>query len=185
MALVVFLRGVNVGGHRRFRPSILCQKLGHLRMINIGAAGTFVVRRAISRTKLRSEIAKHFPFELQMIICDGREIRRCRWKHRTIDAAGRSTIRFVSILSRRPRMNPTLPIRIPERGRWFLRVLAREGRFVFGVYRRDLRVISYLGKLDRFFGVPLTTRNWNTIETIVNALGAAKRPETIKTAVSM
>ena len=45
MALVVFLRGVNVGGHRTFRPAALVKDLAHLDAVNIGAAGTFVIRR--------------------------------------------------------------------------------------------------------------------------------------------
>lgn len=40
MALVVLLRGVNVGGHRTFRPTMLTEELKHLDAINIGAAGT-------------------------------------------------------------------------------------------------------------------------------------------------
>jgi hypothetical protein len=35
-----------------------------------------------------------------------------------------------------------------------------------------MKVISYLGKVDRLFGVPITTRNWNTITTIAEVLGA-------------
>jgi uncharacterized protein (DUF1697 family) len=42
MALVVFLRGVNVGGHRTFRPSILARELSDYGVVNVGAAGTFV-----------------------------------------------------------------------------------------------------------------------------------------------
>jgi hypothetical protein len=45
MALVVFLRGVNVGGHRTFRRSTLTEQLKHLDAVNIGAAGTFVIRQ--------------------------------------------------------------------------------------------------------------------------------------------
>ena len=47
MALVVFLRGVNVGGHRSFRPTTLAEQLKHLDAVNIGAAGTFVIRQPI------------------------------------------------------------------------------------------------------------------------------------------
>ena len=43
MALVVFLRGVNVGGHRTFRPSVLAQQLRGYSRVNVGAAVTFVV----------------------------------------------------------------------------------------------------------------------------------------------
>src|SRR6185295_12228721 len=45
MAVVVFLRGVNVGGHRRLRPSVLAKELERLDVVSIGAAGTFVVRK--------------------------------------------------------------------------------------------------------------------------------------------
>jgi uncharacterized protein (DUF1697 family) len=55
-----------------------------------------------------------------------------------------------------------------------LKILARDNRFVFGVYRRHMKVISYLGTLDRIFGVPATTRNWNTITTIARVLGQAR-----------
>ena len=51
-----------------------------------------------------------------------------------------------------------------------LKILARDNRFVFGVYRRHMKVISYLGTFDRLFGVPVTTRNWNTITAIAREL---------------
>ena len=51
-----------------------------------------------------------------------------------------------------------------------MNVLACEGRFVVGMYRRDMKVIGYLGALDRLFGVPLTTRNWNTLTAIAKVL---------------
>ena len=44
MALVVFLRGVNVGGHKAFQPTVLARALAALDVKSIGAAGTFVVR---------------------------------------------------------------------------------------------------------------------------------------------
>ena len=50
MALVVFLRGVNVGGHKTFRPAALARELAALDLVNVGAAGTFVVRAAIGQT---------------------------------------------------------------------------------------------------------------------------------------
>lgn len=54
MALVAFLRGINVGGHRSFRPSVLAKQLAHYDVVSIGATGTFVIRRPITRTKLRA-----------------------------------------------------------------------------------------------------------------------------------
>ena len=51
-----------------------------------------------------------------------------------------------------------------------MRVIASMHRFVLGLYRRDMKTITYLGHLDKLFGVPATTRNWNTIEAIVRVL---------------
>jgi hypothetical protein len=83
----------------------------------------------------------------------------------------------VSVLSRLPRSGPRLPLTLPSGGYWLLKVLARDGRFVLGLYRRHLKVIGYLGRLDRLFGAPVTTRNWNTIVAIAKALdgGATSR----------
>jgi hypothetical protein len=35
-----------------------------------------------------------------------------------------------------------------------------------------MKVISYLGTVDRLFGVPITTRNWKTITAVAKVLGA-------------
>ena len=39
MALIVFFRGINVGGHRAIRPSVLAKELGIYDAVNVGAAG--------------------------------------------------------------------------------------------------------------------------------------------------
>lgn len=84
-------------------------------------------------------------------------------------------VRFASFLSRAPREAPSAPISFPSTGRWLLRILARENRFVVGLYRRHVKVIGYLGTLDRVFGVPVTTRNWNTSTAIARVLEDAPR----------
>ena len=58
----------------------------------------------------------------------------------------------------------------PSRGRWLLKILARQNRFILGMYRRHMKVIGYLGVLDRLYGVPVTTRNWNTMVAIAEVL---------------
>jgi uncharacterized protein (DUF1697 family) len=172
VALVVLLRGVNVGGHRTFRPAVLAEQLKHLDAVNIGAAGTFVVRQPISRARLRGEVARRLPFDAQITICQGREIVSLMSRDFFSGHPVRPDIvRFVSVLSRSPRSVPSAPMSFPSTGDWLVRILAREKRFVVGLYRRHMKVISYLGTLDRVFGVPVTTRNWNTITAIAKVLG--------------
>jgi len=167
MALVVLLRGVNVGGHRTFRPTVLARRLASLDVVNVGAAGTFVVRRPVARARVRAEFASRLPFETEIMVCEGRELLALTAR----DFFGRSpaprdAIRFVSVLSRVPRSVPPLPMSLPPRGPWLLKVLARDGRFVVGLHRRQMRAIGVLGTLDRLFGAPVTTRNWNTITAV-------------------
>ena len=171
MALVVLLRGINVGGHRTFRPTTLCEQLKHLDAVNIGAAGTFVIRKRITKSRLREELVRRLPFDSEIVVCQGREILEMIAMNPFAGQRARpDVVRFVSALSGRARATPRLPMQLPARGTWLLKVLARDDRFVYGMYRRHMKVIGYLGALDRLFGVPVTTRNWNTITAIATVL---------------
>jgi uncharacterized protein (DUF1697 family) len=175
MALVVFLRGVNVGGHRTFRPSLLANELSDLDLVNIGAAGTFVVRNRISQAKLRAELAKRLPFETEIVICKGNDVLELQSANPFGgQAAGPNIIWFVSILAKSGRPLPSIPFSLPSGDEWSLKVLAIQYRFVLGLYRREMKAIRYLGQLDKLFGVLATTRNWNTITAIARILQTAE-----------
>jgi len=66
------VRGVNVGGHRAFRPAALAEQLKHVGAVNIGAAGTFVIRQPMAPTRLRAELACRLPFETEIVTCPDR-----------------------------------------------------------------------------------------------------------------
>src|ERR1700740_727852 len=76
MALIVFLRGVNVGGHRTFRPSSIARELSDFDVVNVGAAGTFVVRKPGSRAKFRAALLRKLPFDAEIMMCDARDLIR-------------------------------------------------------------------------------------------------------------
>src|SRR5687768_6604684 len=176
MALIVFLRGVNVGGHRTFRPSILARELSTYDVINVGAAGTFIVRKPGSRAKFRAALRRKLPFEAQVALCDGRDLIRLETENPFGTRPSRpDMIRFVSILTKAGRGRPSLPSTLPPDGEWLVRVVGSTNRFVFGEYRRHMRTITFLGQLDKLFGVPVTTRSWTTISTIVRVLRETKR----------
>lgn len=171
MALVVFLRGLNVGGHRRLRPKELASALQHLDVVNVGAAGTLVVRRPIRPAELRREIARRLPFEAELAICAGRDVLRLVSSAPFEGVRVRpDVVRFVSVLVRPARAAPPLPLRLPAVGPWLVTVRARDGRFVLGVHRRQMKAIGYLGRLDRLFGAPATTRGWSTVAAVARVL---------------
>ena len=171
MALVVFLRGVNVGGHRTFRPTKLAEALQHLGAVNIGAAGTLVIRQRMTQAQVRAEVARNLPFVAEIVVCQGRDIASLISNDPFEGQSVRGgVVRFVSVLSQQPRLTPSTPMRFPSGGPWLMKILARRNRFVIGMYRRHMKVIGFLGALDRLYGVPMTTRNWNTIAAIAKVL---------------
>ena len=175
MAHVVFLRGVNVGGHRVFRPSGLPAQLPELRLVNIGAAGTLVVRQRIGQAALRRTLARCLPFDAEIIICSAEQVLNLLGSSIFASQPMRpAVVRFVTVLSRPPDVLPQLPVEFRHGRRWLVKLLGRVDRFVFGVYRRDMRTIGYLGRIDRLFDVPATTRNWNTFGRIAEALKAPR-----------
>ena len=171
MALMVFLRGVNVGGHRTFRPATLAKQLSAYEVVNVGAAGTFVVRKPGSRAKFLADLRRRLPFETEIILCDGRDLLRL---HDANPFANEPTspdvTRFVSMLSKACRLKPALPVSIPAESDWLVRIIAVQHPFVLGEYRRHMKTIGYLYGIDKLFGMPGTIRNWNTITAIVRLL---------------
>jgi len=170
MALVVLMRGVNVGGHKTFRPSALAKELSQFDVVNISAAGTFVVRKPISQTRLRAELLRRLPFNAEVMICSDREILNLASANPFRDEdADKNIVRFVSVLARRRRI-PSVPLSFPSDGEWLLKVIEVRERFVLGLYRRQMKVLSCFSKLEKQIGAPVTTRNWNTINAIVKIL---------------
>jgi len=84
--------------------------------------------------------------------------------------SGPDITRFVNVLHKPIRPPFPLPLSLPSADDWLLKVLAVENRFVVGLYRRQMKAISYLGKVEKMLGVPATNRNWNTIEKVVKIL---------------
>ena len=177
MPSVVFLRAVNVGGTNRCQPALIAKGLAKFGVVNIGAVGTFVVREDVSESALRAAIGKKLPFKCEIMICPARDIIKLTSKdpfsHEPpvrLGPSGPDITRFVSVLHKRPRALPALPLNLPSDDDWLLKVIAIQDRFVLGMYRREMKAISYLGKIEKLLGVPGTIRNWNTIEKVAKIL---------------
>ena len=168
---VVFLRAVNVGGTNRCRPALIAKELAKFDIVNIGAVGTFVVRKEVSKSVLHAAIAKKLPFKCEIMICSARAIVKLASKDPfSRHPSGPNITRFVNVLHKPLRAAPPLPLSLPSDDDWLLKIIAIQDRFVLGVYRRQMKAIGYLGKIEKQLGVPATTRNWNTIEKVVKIL---------------
>jgi uncharacterized protein (DUF1697 family) len=173
MASVVFLRAVNVGGTNRCQPALIAKKLAKFGVVNIGAVGTFVVREDVSESALRAAIAKKLLFKCEIMICPARNVIKLASKDPfSGQPSGSNITRFVSVLAKRLRAPPPLPLSLPSDDDWLLKIIAIQDKFALGLCHRQMKAISYLGKIEKQFGVPVTTRNWNTIEKVVKILRA-------------
>jgi uncharacterized protein (DUF1697 family) len=72
---------------------------------------------------------------------------------------------YVAFLAARPRRTPALPLRLPD-----------DGLEAFALRRHDVLLVSHRVRgrfgfpnnfVEREFGVPATTRNWNTVAKLV------------------
>ena len=128
MPCVVFLRAVNVGGANRCQPALLAKQLSKFGVINIGAVGTFVVRKHVSESVLREKIAvqlaKAFGVKCEIMICPARDIIKLSSKDPFSEQpSGPNITRFVSVLAKRPHAPPPLPLSLPSDEDGFLRLL--------------------------------------------------------------
>jgi hypothetical protein len=174
--LIVFVRGINVGGHRTFRPSVLARELRAHDVVNVGAAGTFVVRKPGSLARFLARLRRKLPFEAVVASCGAGDLYRLEMEDPFgAEAPSRDVVRFVSVLSKAGRRRHPLPIAIPQDGEPFVQVIGSRGRLLFGVYRRHMKTIAHLGRIDELFGAPATTRSWSTILSVLRILRAASQ----------
>jgi uncharacterized protein (DUF1697 family) len=152
----------------------VAKELQRFDVVNVGATGLFVVRNPGSGQTFRSELVGRLPFDTQVVVCEGADVlaleSRSPFQRITVDP---DHVRFVSILTGPVRGRlPAMPFGIPSNDDWYVRIIGRKGQFVFGVYRRHMKTILYLGQIDKALGAPVTTRNWNTIDAVLKILKA-------------
>jgi uncharacterized protein (DUF1697 family) len=63
---------------------------------------------------------------------------------------------------------PPLPLEQPAGAKWEARIVVVTGRFALSVRRLGQTYSNAV--VEKHLGVPATTRNWNTIETIREVL---------------
>jgi uncharacterized protein (DUF1697 family) len=173
MALVAFLRGANVGGHRKFQPAALAREMAEFGVVNIGAAGTFVAKEPVSAAAFRAELARRLPFETEIMICPGSEILALAKSEPFSDPpAGNDVRKLVTVLAKKPKTLPKLPIRWPEGKDWQVDFFRIAGRFAFTYWRPGPKRPVYPNAVvEKVLGIPGTTRSWNAIEAACRILG--------------
>jgi uncharacterized protein (DUF1697 family) len=178
MSSVVFLRAINVGGANLCKPAQLAKQLKKFDVVNIGAVGTFVVRGNVDESTLRkafaAQLARSFKIKCEIMIASGNSLLNLFAKNPFGRRPNDPQItRFVSVLHEP--LPSSLVTRhsslcLPSAKNWLVKIIRIEGQFVLGVYKREMKAIGTLYKLEKTLGVPATTRSWNTIQKVIDVL---------------
>jgi len=174
MAHVVFLRAGNVGGKNVFRPAQLALALSHLDVVNVGAAGTFLVRARASASSIRREILAQLHFEPEIAVVTAGEIQALVEKKPFSGAKFTKKQRgWVAVLCGKPKTLAQLPITIPAGRSWSVRFDRVEGAFALGLWRRPVGGFVFPSLVvEKALGVKATTRWWETIERVAKLIEA-------------
>jgi len=156
----------------RCQPALIAKELAKFGVVNIGAVGTFVVRADVSESVLRNCDCEKVTVQMR-----DHDLSRARPHQSRIKESIRATPlgsghhpvrqRASQTTSRAP---TSASQSNPRTNDWLLKIIAIENRFIPGLYRRQMKAISYLGKIEKQLVVPVTTRNWNTIEKVAKIL---------------
>jgi uncharacterized protein (DUF1697 family) len=172
MAHVVFLRAANVGGRNVFRPAQLVLALEHLDAVNIGAAGTFVVRRRASASAIKAEFLKRLEFEPGIAIFPAEEVLELVAR-KPFDGVkvSKEQRNWAAALCSAPRTKLAAPIEQPAGARWSVRFESVAGRVALGRFRRQPKGYVFPNQVvEKALGVPATTRWWETWERVAAVL---------------
>jgi uncharacterized protein (DUF1697 family) len=171
--LVIFMRAVNVGGHQTFKPAQLARDLAAIGAVNIGAAGTFVIRKPPSAAALAADLRRRLPFETDLMICPARDIDMVAGELAALEVVADARP-MLTVLANVPAVVPPLPADKPAGDRWELRLARVTGRYAWSLYRpvgpRPLNVNAFV---EKSLGVAGTTRNANTLAAIQKVLGSS------------
>ena len=170
MATVVLLRGANLG-KKRFSPKAVEAALADLDCVNIGAAGTFVVRKRVAAAALRERVRAEVPWEdAEMVLCTDKEFRAALAAGDAIPVPAGAK-RFATAMETKP-AKPEVPLEAPAGSAWGVRVVAVEERFALGVRRSVGATGVYPNEvIEKAYSVRATTRDWPTMEKVGKLLG--------------
>ncbi len=152
---------------------MLAKQLADFGVVNIGAAGTFVVRQNVSQATLRAEILRRLSFKPELVICPARDVIALMRSDPFQDAPDetKDLRHYVTVITRAPKSLPPLPLEKPAGNKWEVKLIAITGRFALSLWRRQTNGILYPNAVvEKHFSIPATMRNWNTISAISHIL---------------
>lgn len=172
--LIAFLRGINVGGHHKVPMASLREILNELNCKNVKTllnSGNIVFDTSEKdiqsfEDKIENLLAKSFGFPIPVILKKKTEILQLVDKNPFKNVSVSKDIRlYVTFLKHSPESTIALPYASKDNA---FKILSIENKTILSVL--DLSISNTtkgMDDLEKNFGKEITTRNWNTIEKIV------------------
>jgi uncharacterized protein (DUF1697 family) len=169
---VVFLRGVNVGGHNLVKTSDICKRLASLGFADVRGykqSGNILFETADADSAritagIRRELQGLLGKDIDVFLRTMPQVREMVRFDPFRNVEPGDVKMFVTFLAGELPETPLLPLRSPAGDAEVILVRDREA---YGLgYLKDGRYGASYGHIEAKFGMAVTTRNWNTIKGI-------------------
>ncbi|MFE0554306.1 DUF1697 domain-containing protein [Paenibacillus lautus] len=174
---IALLRGINVGGHNKIKMADLRKMLEHMGLARVQTyiqSGNVLFESAESKETLRVQmeqgILETFGFSISVILRTSEEIegivRNCPFSEETIrqaEEASEFESLYVAMLPEAPAAEDVEKLRLYVNEKETFEVIGEEVYLLFKESVRNSKLAVQLTKL----GVPMTMRNWKTMNKLV------------------
>lgn len=181
---IALLRGINVGGNNKIKMADLRVALGKLGLANVQTyiqSGNILFEsdedEATLRGRIEQEIETTFGLSIKVIIRTDAELQRIvaslPFSDKQIaeaEATGEGESLYVAMLLNEPPAEKLEKLQAFETKEEQFRIVGRDMYLLFHRSIRDSKLAVQTEKL----GVPITTRNWKTINKLVALAGEMK-----------
>ena len=172
---VAFLRGINVGGHKLIKMEELSRIFTSLGCKNVKTyiqSGNVIFETSASDSKaltkkIEKELLDIFGYEATVFLRTMAEVEDMLDQNPFKKFKSSAKVKmYVTFLSRIPDKKPKLPL-----------VSAKDGLEIFSIKNCEAFLLSQMVKgrfgfpnnfIEKEVGVPATTRNWNTVNKIID-----------------
>lgn len=176
ITLTGFLRGINVGGNHKVPMADLRNKLNELRCENVRTvlnSGNFIFETKQTNildleNKIEGFLSQSFGFPIPVILINQKEIVALVEQNpfATIDVHKNIRL-YVSFLKTTPEIKLTIPYISEDKT---YQIISLKNKTILSVLDpTTTNTPKGMNDLEKLFGKNITTRNWNTIQKVVNA----------------
>lgn len=178
MKYVAFLRGINVGGHQKVKMEDLrktFESIGFKNITTLLNSGNIIfqteeINSAAVVEEIQKELKKIFGYEISVLLRSEEEITSLvnRDPFKDVNVT-KDTRLYITFLSEKHHSNLKTPYESPEKDLKVLSVTPTEICTVITV-SPERNTTDMMKIIETEFGKQVTTRNWNTVVKVYNAL---------------